>query len=251
LKFRPVMLPQVLYEVASTLMDFIYPSLPRCTLCGYPFYQNVTVQICEKCLKKFNFVTGTVCTVCGRPLLSNSSKICHDCFRVKRYFQCGRGIGIYNGQLREYILDLKYRGRWDLAKPLGELMGEFLRIHCELFPIDFVVPVPLYPGRFAERGYNQAELLAKYLCKKAKLEMMSANLVRTRATIPQKGLNIQERINNMCGAFSLLAPGKVQGKSVLLVDDIFTTGSTVNECSRVFLLAGAGRVGVLSLGISV
>lgn len=236
-------------EVTAVLMDFVYPSLPLCALCGQPFYQKSTVQVCEKCMERLNFVSRTACVICGRPLISQSLKKCDDCTQVARLFNCGRGVGVYGGQLKEYILDLKYRGRWDLAEPLGELMGEFLKAHRELLPVDVIVPVPLHMERLAERGYNQAELLARCLGRKARIPLSSANLVRTRATLPQKGLKLKERMGNMSGAFSALIPGDIQGKSVLLVDDIFTTGITANECSKTLLLAGARQVKVLVLAI--
>lgn len=242
-------LSQLIQEVTSVLVDFAYPSLPLCSLCGQPFYQKSTVQICEKCMERLSFVTSRVCEKCGRPLLVNSGEKCHDCTTTIRFFDCGRSVGVYDGRLKEYIFDLKYRGRWDLAEPLGELMGEFLKVHGELLPVDTIIPVPMHMTRLAERGYNQAELLAKYMGRKARIPASTGNLVRTRATLPQKGLRLQERMKNLTGAFDVLKPGEVQGKSVLLVDDIFTTGATANECSKMLLSAGAKQVRVLVLAI--
>jgi competence protein ComFC len=249
LRFQATALLNVMREITTVLVDFVYPSLPLCTLCGQPFYQRSTVQTCEKCMERLNFVSRTACAICGRPLLADSLKRCHDCTQVVRLFDCGRGVGVYAGQLKEYILDLKYRGRWDLAEPFGELMGEFLKAHCELLPVDVIVPVPLHMQRLAERGYNQAELLVKHVGRMMKVPVSCGNLVRTRATLPQKGLKLQERIENMSGAFGTLMPGDIQDKSVLLVDDIFTTGITANECTKALLLAGARQVKVLVLAI--
>jgi len=144
------------------------------------------------------------------------------------------------------VLALKYQGRISLAPFLAENMGTELLRRPEHLPADLIVPVPLHPVRLRERTFNQAELLARALSKKLAVPCESDLLIRCRSTRPQAELNRQERTRNVRGAFDLRGEARVKGLRILLVDDVFTTGSTAEACARLLKSAGARTVVVVT-----
>jgi len=144
------------------------------------------------------------------------------------------------------VLALKYQGRISLAPFLAESMGTELLQRPEHLPADLIVPVPLHPVRLRERTFNQAELLARSLSKQLDVPYESDLLIRCRPTRPQAELNRQERTRNVRGAFDLRGEARVKGLRILLVDDVFTTGSTAEACARLLKSAGARTVVVVT-----
>lgn len=169
-----------------------------------------------------------------------------------------RAVAPYRGVLREAVLHLKYRGTRRVVRALGELMAGVARREQVFTRADVIIPVPLSPRRLARRGFNQAELLALELGRIMDLPVDARSVVKIRETRPQTGLSRREREQNLCDAFSVLFPEKIRDKNVLLVDDVLTTGSTVENISirlrqyqaaGVFVLTAAG--GVVSGNIDV
>ncbi len=159
----------------------------------------------------------------------------------------GRALGYYEGPFREAIHRWKYQGKTYLTPLLGEWMARGVFEHWEADGFDLVIPVPLHLHRLRARGFNQALLLAKELGRRTGIPYLKRVLEKSKPTVPQVSLSGAEREKEIRGAFRLSGEERVRGKCILLVDDVFTTGATVNECARILLSGGAKRVDVLTL----
>lgn len=226
------------------LLDLVFP--PACQVCR----SRETFPLCTTCRNAFRLVRPPVCQKCGKPLRGSGDLVftCIPCRHRRLYFAAARAAGIYDGTLREAIHALKFRGRRALAAPLGGLMAERV-IGAGLSAAQLVIPVPLHHRRLRERGYNQSELLASEVAGHLGLPVRSDVVIRRQATEAQSGLTLEDRRANVRGAFA--AARSLKGQTVLLVDDVLSTGFTASECSRVLRQAGATQVVVLTAGIAV
>ncbi len=248
--------------VLVTIADLLFP--PLCIGCG-EILQEGGGFACESCLAEIEKIETPCCAVCGRPLfgVNDENGICDSCTGETPTFDVARSAFVYGGVVLEAVKRFKYYGRVNLAGPLtalalkeGACFGDG-RLPGTLDPaaFDLLTPVPLYRKRLYERGFNQSLEIVKELKKRwgsdlSPLSINHADLVRTRYTVPQTALSMEERKVNVKGAFAV--KGRVfYKKRVLLVDDVYTTGSTVSECARVLKNAGAERVGVFTLTRSV
>jgi ComF family protein len=201
---------------------------------------------------------GPSCERCGLPFASLEASdaidsLCGLCRLDEPEFDVARSYGLYTGNLRKAILQLKFHGREYLANRLGG----FLAQACEALSEPdsaIVAPVPLHASRRRQRGFNQAELLARGLVRKlrrkerfAGLQFVADSLCRTRATLPQVGLSVRARRENVRGVFSVPRPERVRNRTFVLVDDVMTTGATLSACAAALKRAGASRVLALSL----
>ncbi len=174
--------------------------------------------------------------------------LCTQCIQTRYYFSQARSVALYEGALREYLSELKYRYRPELGLALGELLVEWAKLHREYFKkINIIIPIPIHSQKMAVRGYNQAELLANPLQRYLGIYIKSAIIIRDKITESQNSLHKEERFYNISGAFRLLDTRGLPGARVLLVDDILTTGATVSEAARILLRGGAKEVKVLTL----
>ncbi len=221
------------------------------------FNEVMALFICPDCVKEFQPVESPFCPICGVVFKSREGDdhLCETCIRFPRQFNGAKAVGVYSGCLMSLIHSFKYRGKIQLAKPLGKLLfSAFLR-HFDPETIDFIVPVPLHIKRFRERGFNQAYLLIKNwpaIADTAGINIADIKegremLERYRWTHPQTGLGRKERIANIKGAFHLKDHSVIEGKRIVLVDDVYTTGTTANECAGALLKGGAKQVDVLTL----
>jgi ComF family protein len=153
-------------------------------------------------------------------------------------------VAYHEGVLREAIHRFKYRNVRGLAEPLGELLASYMVDHS--LPADVVVPVPLHPARLADRGYNQSALLARELGRRLDLPVVEDSLLRVRHTRQQVGLSIEERRRNVADAFAC-RDDRLAGCRVLLIDDVYTTGATLNACGEALIAAGAASAWGLTL----
>lgn len=187
--------------------------------------------------------------VCGEPL-PEPPVLCPACLAAPRPWGRLVAWGGYEGRLRDLILDYKFNARLDLGRQLQECLARGFARGAAVFPelagCDLLVPVPLHPGRLAWRGFNQSRELARLLARRRGLPIRQEALARVRRTVPQMELDRSERAENIRGAFAADG-GLLAGRTALLVDDIMTTGSTLEECSRMMLAAGAAQVHVLVL----
>ena len=210
--------------------------------------------VCACCAHRFAEVRSPLCPMCGAVFKSREGEdhICEACIRSPRRFHTARAAGIYKGTIRKLIHRLKYNGKIQLARPLGRVLHTAFSRFGDASAIDSVIPVPLHIRRFRERGFNQTYLLVRDWTRlsaqpRVRYRILPRALVRHRPTLPQSGLGRKMRIQNVKNAFSLSRGTDVGGQRILLVDDIFTTGTTVEECARVLLKGGAERVDVLTL----
>jgi len=232
----------------STILDVLIPS--SCAYCRSPVGGSGIPRFCRQCWSDFAPVKGQICPRCGKPFgspeaLTNSpDHECLTCRKVPPYFDQAFAAGLFEGPLREAIHLYKYRPVRALGKPLATWMAG--QVSFDARP-ELVMPVPLHRKRLKRRGFNQALLLASGITRHFDLPLSYDNLVRTRSTRPQVELSGEERTVNVKGAFNILRPGEIGNKGILLIDDVFTTGATMNECARVLKGAGARSVVALTL----
>jgi ComF family protein len=202
-------------------------------------------------------ISGVVCSVCGERLtspymVSGGEARCGACQRLEPLFVKAVAYGSYEGGLRELIHLLKYEQVRPAAGVLGRMLSEAIAGLAPKLDQAMVVPVPLHAAKLRQRGFNQSELIARAALKSPALSAMSwplhaSILERTRATESQTGLTRHQRQENIRGAFHVLDSPTVTGRTILLVDDVFTTGTTVSECARVLRKAGANQVWVATV----
>jgi len=232
------------------LFQFFLPS--QCHCCEV-FLEEGERGICPDCLSKIRWITPPFCSICGSPFSSKEVEIhlCGNCLTKKTYFAKARSLGYYEGPLQEAIHRWKYEGRASLASFFGEWMAEGFRRHWTSEAFDIVVPVPLHRKRLRERGFNQAFLLARELSRRIGVPCEKKMLRKEKPTVPQVLLSGVEREKGVRGAFRVREEDQVAGRSILLVDDVYTTGATVNECSRVLMAGGAKSVEVFTLAHAI
>ena len=220
-------------------------------------FLDLTAQfVCHSCTPRFTPVESPVCEMCGIMFQSREGEdhLCGECRKTPKKFTRARAAVVYDDFLRTAILGFKYRGKTGLAKPLENILFAAVVHYSYENKIDLVIPVPLYIKRFRQRGFNQSFLLIYNWMGKVSnsdhlnpFQVCHRVLERCRQTKPQAGLDRKERASNLKNAFTLRNPSAVFEKNILLVDDVYTTGSTVNECADVLLQGGAKRVDVLTL----
>jgi len=208
---------------------------------------------CSNCLSEIHWIEPPFCSICGIPFISKEVQThpCGDCVTHRKYFTMARALGAYEGSLQEAIHHWKYEGKTHLAPFFAEWMAEGLNRYWEPDSFDLLIPVPLHTQRLRERGFNQALLLVKELSRRTRIPYRKTILQKKKPTIPQVNLSGAERERGLRGAFQVIGKEELLGKSVLLVDDVYTTGATVNECSKVLLRGGTERVGVLTLAHAI
>ena len=235
-----------LKAVVSSLSAIFFPS--DCRLCQTPLVAISLLPVCPECLDSLAPIRIAQCVLCGERLTPAQLLIgngqCQACCEYPPNFDRAVSYGEYDSGLRDLIHLLKYERVLPAARPLGKLLAESIE-QLRLGETDgIVVPVPLHSSKRRERRFNQSELIARAALKHlpAKFELGRDVLVRDRATRSQVGLDREARIQNMHGAFRVTAPQRVKGRTVVVVDDVMTTGTTISECARVLKRAGAERV---------
>jgi ComF family protein len=230
------------------LLDLLFPTPPRCAVCGRELgRKDEREPFCSQCRQRLVQLPPFVCRKCGKPIPA-LGYLCADCAVTRHYFERCRAVGVYASVMQECIYRFKYDGKRQLAGPLGKLMAD--KLVGEGLPLlHAVVSVPLFPGKEAARGYNQAALLADAAAPYLRLPVIRHNLVRIRDTPSQTWQSRAARQANIRGAFAVRQPEEVGGKRLLLVDDIYTTGSTMSECARMLLTAGAEAVEAIVLAV--
>lgn len=239
-------LPHKLKRSARFVVDLVLP--PQCAACGTRVLEPGLV--CADCFQALAFLPPRVCGPCGLPLNKDRTRpgcsLCRD--GAVPYFSAARAAVTYEGRAREMVLALKHADRADMAAAMAQLMLRHLPGNAAQY--DMIVPVPIHRWRLLSRKFNQAGLIGSALTKKLEAQgeappPITYVLERARSTKPQRG-SPGERRKNVQAAFTIKAPARVKGKTVLLVDDVMTTGHTANECARALLEAGADRVDVMT-----
>jgi ComF family protein len=240
-----------LYEhlkmLGASLFDFCFPR--RCAGCREIIVSSHIDSWCENCFESLAWVTPPLCPCCGIPFLDSPSSpdhLCGDCLLETYHFDSARSAALYAGIVRKLIHRLKFGGKLHCIPPLVDLLAATLDKHGPP-DVDFVAPVPLHLKRLRQRGFNQSALLAKMLGRRRGLSVRFDALIRKNWTAPQTRLNRRERLENVKDAFNAPHPALVEGRSIILVDDVFTTGTTISECARVLKAAGASTVHALTV----
>ncbi len=245
--------------VLHGLIDLIYP--PVCLLCRRDIEdsgetEKTSTALCVECRKGLKPLEPPFCPRCGEAV-TRFRDFCEECERGDVFpFVWRQAAGHYQGNLRQAIALFKYAGKGALAEPLGQFLVDSLKSRA--IPLAqsetgerqqwTVVPVPLHPARFRERGFNQAERLARVLAREMDWPLNTSDLRRTRKTSKQAGITEREkRRKNVADAFEAAHPEAFSGRSVLLIDDVMTTLSTLRECTIAVKNAGAERAALLTL----
>jgi ComF family protein len=232
----------------KSLIDLIYP--PRCLICQDVLQDQNTLQgdqdlpFCQTCFEDFTEIKSPICSICGKPFSDGFAQdhVCEDCIRKRPSFDVARAPYLYDGALMTAIHELKYAQKSHLADSLGYLLASFAQTWIGELKGLLVVPVPLHPRRLRSRGFNQSLLLARCVASKTGADLDFLSLRRTRFTKPQTELSSEERQRNVRKAFEVINPEAFRGKTIVLVDDVATTGSTLNECAKALKRAGAESV---------
>jgi len=226
-------------SLLSSFLDLMLPH--RC-----PFCDSICREpLCPDCTDAVRFISPPFCIACGVPFKSDSIKnhTCGECMKKKRLFSWARGVLIYNDASAKAIHRFKYNKDTTFSKALGSIIS---RYH-DLEGFDVLIPVPLHIDRLRERGFNQSLLLAAWVSRSVERPLWPDALQRIRWTESQITLDRAQRRSNVRGAFRVRRPRQVAGRRVILVDDVYTTGATANECARVLRGAGAEEVYVITL----
>lgn len=234
-----------LRQTAGAFLTLLYP--PHCAVCGAGLDRGR--HLCATCNETARRIKEPFCKTCSQPFdgAIEQEFSCSNCGQRRFHFECAVTCYQSRGIVRELLLRFKYQGEYYLRHPLGEWLADGLadsRITAEKF--DCLVPVPLHPARERERQFNQARTLAKILGRRAGAPVLDC-LRRVRKTPTQTRFDRAERMENLRNAFKMRNNMSVQGKHLILIDDVFTTGSTVDECARVLKKSGAKSVRVLTV----
>lgn len=255
-------LPGVLQRLLHGMGDALFPA--KCLGCGRLFKHDretpptsnpigfsaaMAPHFCLHCRDRWTAVASPLCSRCGLVFSSREGEdhLCGRCLDGPGAFIRARAAGIYDNTLKAAIHALKFKDKVSLANPLGRVLFDAFLHYWTVGEVDVVAPVPLHRQRFRQRGFNQAYLLVRRWALPEETVIIRDLLVRTRATAPQTGLDRQQRRINIRNAFSVNRRGQTAGKRVLLVDDVLTTGATVDACSNALMRDGAERVDVLTL----
>ena len=226
-----------LSRIQNTVLDILFP--PLCTLCGKNLKEGMRNRgICEMCLEAIPVKDTLTCPICGARMAENT-KICHK----DTPFRLAAALPYNNEKVKTLIWQLKYEKKTYAARPLVYLMIHHLKTLGMNIGNYIVVPVPLHASRERERGFNQAELIATPLARELGLSLERKSLVRVKKTASQaETKNRQERRKNLEGSFSVRHPERIQGKDILLIDDVFTSGATAEAAVAALKDTGAKKV---------
>lgn len=229
----------------NIVLDLIYPR--RCPLCNRirPYQQAV---VCPECLQKVKKVEAPKCLKCGKTIQSDEEEYCMDCTAIPKSYKRGYPVFEYTEPIKNALYDFKYKNQRDYAGFFADCIYRYYGGQLKKLMVDGIVPVPVHIHKRRVRGYNQAELLAKELAARLQVPMYPHYLIRQENTNPQKELNNIARMKNLKNAFKI-GQNKIKLKKILLVDDIYTSGATIEACTKTLLLSGTEEIYYSSVAI--
>lgn len=222
------------YEIFNVIINLIYPR--RCPVCDNVLSKQ-GILCCEECRGKLKYIHEPYCKKCGKPVEDDAIEYCFDCSKKEKAFINGRAVFLYDDNMRESIVRFKYKGKREYGNFYGQEIVNVLGKYIMDLKIDAIVPVPIHRERFNNRGYNQANVIAKYIGKELGIQVISDGLIRKINTVAQKELDNKERNKNLQNAFEINHNDKLwyNINKVLIVDDIYTTGATIDGCAKALL----------------
>jgi ComF family protein len=236
---------EIVKEYTDALLDLIYPSQAVCYNCGKSLEKESKYSLCLHCYNALPFISEHHCLKCGIPLrMIEDGPNCEECKDTHHYFDRAISVVQYEEDVKKLIYKLKYSHHTYLARIMGAMMAHKLKEEC--ISIDLILPVPLYKGKEIERGFNQSALLGKYIANEINIPLNTDALIRVKNTKVMHSLTKRERHENVQDAFKVVDVWVIMDRNILLIDDIFTTGSTVNVCSQLLLSSGAKSITVLT-----
>ncbi len=237
-------LKKTLLAIPGTLIDLVYPR--RCPVCDNAV-KPFGALVCKDCREKFQYVKAPFCQKCGRELSDKRAFFCSDCAKKEHEYDSGMALFSYHS-VASSIYRFKYRGREEYAAYYAERMAAVLGKRLLALQPDALVPVPIHRSKLHIRGYNQAEVLAVELGKRLTIPVNTKLIRRVEKTVPMKDLSARERQNNLKRAFKI-CDNDVKLKTIVIIDDIYTTGSTVDAMAHVLRGAGAEHIYFAALAI--
>ena len=219
----------------ETILNILFPRC--CPVCG-EIVKPAGRLICPSCFQELSFVSPPVCKKCGKEILDETMEFCEDCMVHRHAFEYGVALLNYDEAARRSMSQIKYYNKREYLDFYGAAISARYETLIRRWNVDAIVPIPVHPSRRRKRGFNQAEVLAQIIGERLGIRVLPDLLVRTKRTMPQKELSAAERLKNLSGAFAAGA-SHPEIRRILLVDDIYTTGSTIEACSRVLRSAGA------------
>lgn len=244
-------------NLGKKVLDFLFPSNIYCICCGNLVDNSRVYSLCDQCMEALHWANGRTCAKCGKVLadtekrklldeIREGQELCDHCKKNSFYFERGFTCMQYSLMEKEMVHKFKFNGCGYMGEKLGKIMLD--RILLEDLKVDMVMPVPMHPKNQLKRGYNQSELMAKVVAKGLGVVYNNRVLIRKQYKAPMNKLDAEQRHINVKGSYGIAQEiPKLQGKRILVIDDIYTTGSTVDECSRILMEAGASKVYVLTL----
>jgi ComF family protein len=233
------------------ILEWIFP--PACMACRQLIpltdRRRISLKLCEHCLDLFEPLKPPVCNLCGGPV-KTGIPVCSYCKNRKFYFEYNRASYLYDELMRDLIHEIKFRNRKNYAAALGRLWAEACKAD-DFGDVFCLVPIPLHKTKERERGFNQAEVLGKPLSEYFDVPMITGLLTRTRHTLPQSGLSPRGRMENVAGVFQINPKYKIDGKKIVLIDDIYTTGASLNEAAKILMEHGAGQIICMTLTVAL
>jgi ComF family protein len=227
------------------LRDILFPQC--CLACNIRLSGHGVVSFCQTCLEEVRLISEPFCSSCGKPFLKSAggNHLCSNCLKGEYHFSRARAAVYYQGPIVEAVKEFKYNGRMHGLETFASIVS----LHHKYYPFsepEIIIPVPLHPARLKKRGFNQALVLCRRFFPHLKKKIEPFVLERQKKTESQTGKSSVERHRNVRGAFGVKKTDKLRGKNVLLVDDVFTTGATVNECAKILLKNRASEVEVFT-----
>ena len=229
----------------NQVTELLYPSF--CVLCDSVLVHGSNEVLCEDCQTQYPILEGDLCEICSKPLADAGKSRCKDCRERVHFFENGKALWVYEGAVKEAVKAYKYRNRQEMGVLFAKAMARYYNEN-ELWQVDYVVPVPLHREKKRMRGFDQTALMADIFSEHTGIPILEDVLTRQVVTLPQEGLSDKERMANVHKAFACSELPKV-GLRLLLLDDVYTTGATLDGCARVMADCGAGEIYFMTIAV--
>jgi competence protein ComFC len=231
----------------KSFINLLYPL--KCRICKRKLHPENTWHMCKDCLHKIYLNLPPYCRVCGRNinLTVPEKQICKQCLNNDIHFDRAWAVCKYKDPIKKCIHLFKYNRNISLVNLLSELAGNYIERFININKIDSVLAVPIHKSKLRQKGFNHSQLIVESIAKRFNKPVSSNNLIKSKATTEQVNLNKQKRLSNLKNSFKVKNLSLLKNKTVLLIDDVYTTGSTINECAKTLKGAEVNKVYALVL----